>query len=113
GGGAADEGEQQDRESGLQQLGWSLAGVCGLDARPLTLRQLCAAAKARRQEEWDRTAFLCSWFALKLTGQQINPDVLNPYPKPAAARKRGPVSEAENRLAWKLLGQYLGDKRCQ
>lgn len=80
--------------------------MCGLDARPLTLRQLSHAALARRQDEWDRTAALESWIELKATGRQINPDRLNPYRR-APRRRRGPVGEEENKVAWKVLGDGL------
>lgn len=80
--------------------------MCGLDARPLTLRQLAAAARARRQEEWDRTAFLASWIEAKVSGKWIHPDKLNPW-RQQPARRRGPVSEAENKIAWQVLGEAM------
>ncbi len=64
------------------------------------------AALARRQDEWDRTAFLASWIECKISGKWIDPDRLNPYRK-AVARVRRPASETENKVAWAVLGNYL------
>ncbi len=74
------------------------------------MRQLCHAAAARRKEEWDRTAFLCSWIELKISGKWVNPDKLNPYRRPKQQPKR-PVSEAENKIAWQVLGNAMRSMR--
>lgn len=47
-----------------------------------------------------------SWIEARVTGRQIDPATLNPY-RQRPARPRGPVSEAESRIAWELLGRYL------
>lgn len=51
-----------------------------------------------------------SWIECKVSGKWIDPARLNPYRR-APQRRRGPVSEEENRVAWKVLGDGLRSLR--
>jgi hypothetical protein len=43
-------------------------------------------ARARRRDEWDRTANLMSWMARVMTGAKVDPAKLNPFRDDARVR---------------------------
>ena len=45
------------------RLCFELAGIAGIDPRPLTLRQINWMADGRRIDEWNRTSLQCVLFA--------------------------------------------------
>lgn len=47
-----------------------------------------------------------SWIESRVSGKWIDPDRLNPW-RQGRPRARGPVSEAEDRVAWQVLGDYF------
>lgn len=67
--------------------------------------------RGRKQFVGEQIGFVCSWIALKLTGEKIHPDELNPY---AAPKKRTPFQEKtpeeveyQNQRSWKLLDAFF------
>lgn len=77
----------------------------------MTLRQLVAMDRGRCEFVGEQIGYLCAWIALKLTGEKINPDQLNPYgrsTRPRVVKEKTPEEiEYQNRRSWKLLDAYF------
>lgn len=60
------------------RLIWQLAGIVGVDPRPLTLRELVWMSEARRREAWSHTASLLALTANVHRNPQKRPRPFSP-----------------------------------
>jgi hypothetical protein len=81
-----------------------MAGYCGVDARPLTFRELNWMYREKRRVSGELVAYQIAWIARMLGGGNIDPQDINPYGerRPVKVKPKA-MREAENRVGWKLL----------
>lgn len=66
-----------------------------------------------RKRVWgELCGVLMAWVALKWTGEQIDPQRLNPYGGERAARSSQRVAEHVRRMNWLALGYRIKNERA-
>ncbi|WP_020467854.1 hypothetical protein [Zavarzinella formosa] len=84
-----------------------LAGIVGVDYRPLTFRSLLRMADARRHEQWLMAAWQVSWIRGALTGERLVPDDITPFRR--RIQPKSPLHiAAESRQGWAAVNAFFG-----
>jgi hypothetical protein len=96
----ADESKSPGDFDGLE-LAEQLAGVCGVDPNPLTLRQLATMADGRQQSDWQKVAaVVCTVVNRGISRKPVNPKQVIPEAFQPKAEPAPDVSDEELAAGW-------------
>jgi hypothetical protein len=107
----------EDDDDGPAESGWPvvyrLAGMCGVDPGPLTLRELVWMVEGHGRDAWERTSTLCALMvntspARNPKAKPIEPGAFNPY-RPRRRRRREGFEIGKD-VSWADLAGSLGVK---
>jgi len=68
-------------------------------------------ARERKRVDGELVAYEIAWIVQLITGEQIDPDAINPYRtgKPIKKRQRSRARiNAENNAGWALMDRFMG-----